>query len=69
MPLKEITDRKGRRFMWTEIDGHAWPQPAKGTNLYFPQDPETQMTEIKKLEIRDDDVMVCTFPKAGRSQI
>ena len=66
MPVKEIIDRKGRRFKWTEIEGHAWPVTS-GPNVYFPQGPETQFKEIKKLVIKDDDVMICAYPKAGKS--
>ena len=64
MPLKEITDRKGRRFTWIEIGVHNWP--LSGSNVYFPQDPEKQLKEVKSIEIRDNDVLICTFPKAGR---
>ena len=63
MPLKEITDRKGPRFTWVEIGVHSWPLSV--SNLYFPQDPEKQLKEVKSFEIRDNDVLICTFPKAG----
>ena len=64
MPLKEVIDRKGRRFTWIEIGVHNWP--LSGSNVYFPQDPEKQLKEVKSFEIRDNDVLICTFPKAGR---
>ena len=64
MPLKEITDRKGRRFTWIEIGVHNWP--LSGSNVYFPQDPEKQLKEVKSFEIKANDVLICTFPKAGR---
>ena len=35
-------------------------------NVYFPQDPENQLKELRTFEIRDNDVLICTFPKAGR---
>lgn len=63
MSLIEITDRKGRTFKWTEVDGHFWP--ASVTEHYFPTDPVTQMEAVKTFEIRPDDVMVCAYPKAG----
>ena len=64
MPLKEIVDRKGRRFTWIEYDVHSFPNGVR--NVYFPQDPEKHLKAVKSLEIRDSDVLICTFPKAGR---
>ena len=64
MPLKEITDKNGRCFTWWEYGGHFGPANAR--TVYFPQDPETQLKDLRTFEIRDNDVLICTFPKAGR---
>ena len=63
MPLKEIIDKYGRKFTWHECNGHAMLD--KVVDLLLPQGLEARLEEIKNLEIRDDDIMVCTFPKAG----
>ena len=65
MTTKEIVDRNGRRFDWTECNGHGWFHSIVKT--FFPRDIETVMEKIKTLEMRDDDVLICTFPKTGKS--
>ena len=63
---KECEDRQGRRFTWLGTED--------GTYGIFKEIAEKQMgndrylqtvVDIKQLELRDDDVMICTFPRAG----
>ena len=63
MPIKEITDRKGRQFKWDVYDEHGFP--AEIMEKIVPAGIEAKLNEVKQLELRDDDIMVCTFPKAG----
>ena len=64
MITKEIVDRKGKRFEWTECNDHGWFKSIVDT--FFPTGIETVMSQIKTLELREDDVLICTFPKAGK---
>ena len=63
MTTKEITDRQGRRFIWNEYDGIGFHTEIVAKLM--PDGIEAKINEIRKLEIRDDDLMICTFPKAG----
>lgn len=63
MATKTITDRNGNQFEWSEHDGHGFFSAA--TNKLIPEGWEAKIKEIKALELRNDDVMICTFPKAG----
>ena len=64
---KEIVDRKGRKFTWDEADGYGWfvemPENTFGGRL------RDQMEKLKNFEMRDDDVMICAFPKAGTNWV
>ena len=35
------------------------------SNVLVPDGWEAKMKQIKTLDIRDDDILVCTFPKSG----
>ena len=63
MPVTTFTDRKGREYEWDCYDGHGWFRAV--TKHGFPQGWEAKMKEVKCLEIRNDDIMICSFPKAG----
>ena len=63
MPLKTITDRKGHQFRWDEYEGHGALEII--SQFLIPEGFEAKIKQIKTLAIRDDDIMVCTFPKAG----
>ena len=63
MTTKEILDRKGRRFKWTEYNEHGWFESI--ANMLFPMGMESKMKQLKKMELRKDDVLICTFPKSG----
>lgn len=63
MPLKTITDRKGRQYTWNEYDGHGFFDDV--SHFLVPEGWEAKMKSIKSLEIRDDDICICTYPKAG----
>ena len=65
MSVKEITDRQGRNFQVTTYDGHTMFRMVEEKLL--PLGLAARLKELKNLTIRDDDVMICTFPKAGRS--
>ena len=63
---KECEDRQGRKFTWLGTED--------GTYGIFKEIAEKQMgndrylqtvVDIKQLELRDNDVMICTFPRAG----
>ena len=63
MNIKEIVDRKGRTFHWDEADGYGWfVEMSKAT---FKKDLEEQMAQVKNFQMKDDDVLICAFPKAG----
>ena len=66
MATKTITDRNGNQFEWSEHDGHGFFSAA--TNKLIPEGWEAKIKEIKALEFRNDDVMICTFPKAGMAR-
>ena len=63
MNIKEITDRKGRTFKWDESAGHGWF--VEFSRNYLKDSWKQTLEEVKALELRDDDVMICTFPKSG----
>lgn len=63
MSVKEITDRQGRKFKVTTYDGHAMFRMVEEKLL--PLGLEARLKEINNLKMRDDDIMICTFPKAG----
>ena len=63
MNIKEITDRKGRAFKWDESEGHGWF--VEFSRNYLKDSWKQTLEEVKALELRDDDVMICTFPKSG----
>ena len=67
MPSKTIIDKKGRKYEWSEFNGHGYFDVA--TKIIIPAGWEAQMKQIKMMEIRDDDVLVCTFPKAGMEKV
>ena len=63
MCTREIVDRKGRSFLFSEYDGLGfWETVAK---KIAPQGLEAKFKEIQNLAIREDDVFVCTYPKTG----
>ena len=62
---KEITDRKGRKFNWQG--------PENGLSGTFSEMLKQRkrglaqmLQDVKNLELRDDDIMVCTFSKSGK---
>ena len=66
--VKNITDRQGRQFGWVGADD--------GTYGVFKEIADKQvgnplkgLCDVKELELRDDDVMVCTYPRTGVSFI
>ena len=65
---KEYVDRQGRKFVWVGTED--------GTYGVFKELAEKQMgnesflksiVDVKQLELRDDDVMICTYPRAGNT--
>ena len=62
---KDITDRKWRHLKWTECAGLGWWENM--AKVIFPEGIEAKLRTLTALDIRDDDVMICTFPKAGLS--
>ena len=63
MPITTIVDNKGRQFKWNEYNGHGFFDVL--TKIFVPDGWEAKMKQIKELDIRDDDILVCTFPKSG----
>ena len=63
MDIKEIADRKGRQFKWDESGGHGWF--VQFSKNYLKTGWKGTLHDIKNLELRDDDVIICTYPKAG----
>ena len=67
MDLREIVDRKGRKFSWDEADGYGWfieiSKNSFGSRL------RPQMDKVKSFEMRHDDVLICAFPKAGTNWV
>ena len=64
MTTKEIVDRKGRRFEWIECNGIGLFR--KIIETFFPTGLEAKLRQIKSMELREDDVLICTYPKAGK---
>ena len=60
---KTIADRKGRQFKWCEHNGHGFFEVF--SKLMVPEGWEAKLKKIKSLDIRDDDILICTFPKSG----
>lgn len=67
MDLREIVDRKGRKFSWDEADGYGWfiemSKNSFGSRL------RDQMDKVKSFEMRNHDVLICAFPKAGTNWV
>ena len=63
MPVKTIVDRKGRQFEWDEYNGHGNFEVNR--KFFIPQGYEAKLKQIKELDIREDDILVCTYPKSG----
>ena len=63
MPVTTFTDRKGRQYEWDGYHGHGWFRAV--TKRVLPHGWEARMKDVKSLEIRNDDIMICSFPKAG----
>ena len=63
MSVEEITDRQGKRFQFTTYDGHSLFRMVEEKLL--PLGLEARLKELKSLNMREDDVLICTFPKAG----
>ena len=67
MDIKEIVDRKGRQFSWDEADGYGWfIEMSKNS---FNGRMRDQMAKVKNFEMREDDVLICAFPKAGTNWV
>ena len=64
MNTREITDRKGRHFLWSEFDGLGYFSGF--VKRFAPQGLDAKYAEVRNLEMRDDDLMICTYPKTGR---
>ena len=67
MDFKEFVDRKGRKFAWDEADGYGWFSEMTKNLLENPL--RNQMDKVMGFEMRDDDVLVCAFPKAGTNWV
>lgn len=66
MVTKEITDRQGRKFLWMDIDnGITGTFKELADKNMRPGDVEQNFLDVKMLEMRDDDVMICTYSRAG----
>ena len=67
MEGREIVDRKGRKFIWDEAYDHGWfVELSKNLIGSLLRD---QMENVKKFEMKSDDVLVCAFPKAGTNWV
>ena len=57
-----FSDRKGRTWSWSGNERlGAFAELAEQESRGL----EEKLSDVKGLEIRDDDVMICTFPKTG----
>lgn len=63
MNLKEVTDRKGRKYLWDEYDGQG--QFDIHLRKVLKAGMKEKVQEVRTLELREDDVMVCAYPKTG----
>ena len=67
MDIREIIDRKGRKFSLDEADGYGWfiemSKNSFGSRL------RPQMDKVKSFEMGHDDVLICAFPKAGTNWV
>ncbi|XP_041361170.1 sulfotransferase family cytosolic 1B member 1-like isoform X2 [Gigantopelta aegis] len=54
MPLVKYRDAGGDTLLVLEVDGYLYPKT-----------PEEVVRGIKDVTIRDDDVMICAYPKSG----
>ena len=64
MNLKEITDRKGRKYLWDECNGHGQFHDLQ--KIFYPNETAGVLEYVKRMEIREDDIFICTYPKAGK---
>lgn len=63
MSIKEITDRYGRTFAWDEHDGTGQFQEL--TDGFLKMEMKDKLHEVKLYEMRNDDIIICAYPKAG----
>ena len=67
MNVIKFVDRKGRTFNWDEADGYGWFLEMSYNMLK--NGFKDEMTKVKNFEMRDDDVLICAFPKAGTNWV
>ena len=66
MTTKEIIDRQGRKFAWEQCGAHG--DFAEATAYYMKVGWVARLKEVKDVELRADDVIICSYPKAGLSK-
>ena len=54
MPLVKFADAAGDTLLVMEVDGHLYPKSSEDT-----------IRGISNVTIRNDDVMICAYPKSG----
>ena len=63
---KECEDRQGRKFTWLGTEDGTYGIFKEIADKQMGNERHLQMiVDIKQLELRDDDVMICTYPRAG----
>ena len=64
MTTFEVTDRKGRTWAWEQSGPHG--DFAEATAHYMKNGWEARLQQVKDMELRDDDVIICAYPKSGK---
>ena len=63
---KEYEDRQGRKLTWLGTEDGTYGVFKEIAEKQVGNERHLQMiVDIKQLELRDDDVMICTYPRAG----
>ena len=63
---KEYVDRQGRKFAWVGTENGTfgafkeWAEKQMGNERFL-----QRIVDVKQLELRDDDIMICTYPRTG----
>ncbi|KAK7475029.1 hypothetical protein BaRGS_00033710 [Batillaria attramentaria] len=57
MPARQFPDGRGAYLQLEEIEGVLYP--------VYHDHIEQQLQDVRQLHVRDDDVILCTYPKAG----
>lgn len=66
------TEDVSNKFKTTDVDGFKLPfRSFDGIDykfwMFMPDNIEERLADLREAEIRDDDVIICTYPRSGKN--